>query len=53
MVIQENNPIFLQWLAAYGSHLEQVAQGTAENSAHSDAQGEAGSTGPNDRPEDI
>jgi hypothetical protein len=53
MLIQENNPIFLQWLAAYGSHLEEVAQGTAENPAEFDAQGKDGSTGSNDRPEDI
>lgn len=52
MVGQDNNPVFQQWLAAYGSHLEQVAQGAVDGSCEFDAQSEDGSTGTNDRPQD-
>ena len=30
MTVQDHNPIFEQWLMAYGSHLEEVAQGAAK-----------------------
>ncbi len=48
MVGQNFNSVFQQWLAAYGSHLEQVAQGRPKDSGENDGEGEDGSPGTND-----
>jgi len=47
MVGQNHNSVFQQWLAAYGSHLEQVAQGQSKDSGEI-GEREDGSPGPND-----
>lgn len=53
MVGHRHNSVFLQWLAAYGSHLEQVAQGSAaksgdESAEHNDKDPEANEPAPED-----
>jgi len=48
MVGQDHNSVFQQWLAAYGSHLEQVAQGQSKDSGELTADRKDGSPGPND-----
>ena len=52
MVGQNHNSIFQQWLAAYGNHLDLVAQGWTEDPGESGAQSKAGSTGTIDSPRD-
>jgi hypothetical protein len=49
MTGQEHNPIFEQWLLAYGNHLERVAQGDREIDLDDDRHPPTTSPMPKDR----